>query len=83
MFNPKNALEIFPLLSPNKISFHNRNSSAAEDFIVRLAGATRACNIFKSLYYLSINLNTQAPAVGSNNLIVTVVKNYFVRANSY
>jgi hypothetical protein len=71
-FNPKNALEIFPLLCPNKISFHNRNSSAAEDFIVRSAGATHTCNIYKSLC-LSINLNAQAPAVGNKNLIVTVV----------
>jgi len=72
-FNPKNALEIFPLLSPNKISFHNRNSSAAEEFIVRSAGATHTCNILKSLYYISTNLNTLAPAVGNKNLIITVV----------
>ncbi len=80
---PKNALEIFLLLSPNKICFHNRNSSAAENFIVRSAGATYTCNIFKSLYYLSTNLNIQAPAFGSKNLTVTVEKTYFVRANSY
>jgi hypothetical protein len=81
--NPKNALEIFPLLSPNKISFHNRNSSAAENFIVRSAGATHTCNTLKSLHYLSTNLNTPAPAVGNKNLIVTVVKTYFVRTTSY